>query len=167
MANEGHIIIKTGDKTRKATYRDFYGPLDKGSAKPSFCYPRKKEMLKEEIEKTQKAIDSGFIAKEREMAMKIKLKEKRERLDKLSEQENSAKKLFKENKDAWIARREHLKEEIANNMPTRDAVIKRRVSPHAVLRKEKKEGLEDKKREFVVISRLAEEEPNTAFLQRD
>jgi len=167
MANAGHIIIKDGDKSRKATYRDFYGPLDKGSAKPSFCYPKKKELLREEIEKTQKAIDSGYIAKDREMAMKIKLKEKRERLNKISEQEESAKKLFNSNKDAWMARREALKEEIANGMPTLTDVKKRRVSPHAVLRKEKKEGLEDKKREFMVISKLAGEESNVSFLQRD
>jgi hypothetical protein len=166
MANQGYIIIKDGDKSKRATYRDFYGPLDKGSAKPSFCYPKKKENLKEEISKIKSVLDNGYVSKERVMEMKIKMKEKKERLDKINEQEKEAKKLFEENKDAWMKRREVIGEEIKENTPTKKDVRERRVSPHLVLRKEKT-GLEDKKREYIVISRLAGEESNVSFLQKE
>jgi hypothetical protein len=166
MANAGFIIVKDGDKGRRSTYRDFYGPLDKGSAKPSFCYPKRKEALQEEVEKMQKAIENGYIAKEREMEAKVTLRTKKDRLDKINEQESAARKLYEENKDSWNKRRTTLAEEISESTPKLSDVKKRRVNPFTTLKKEKS-GLEDKKLEYMVISRLAGEESNISFLQRD
>jgi len=166
MANAGYILIKDGDKNKRCDYRAFYGPLDKGSAKPSFCYPTRKQDMKEEIDKMERAIGSGYIQKEREMEAKRKLNEKKKRLEGINEQEAAAKKLFNDNKDAWLKRREALAEELRDSMPSRDAVRKKIVNPFSVLKKEKG-GLEDKKREFIVLSRLAEEESNITYLQRD
>ena len=168
MAHSGFIIIKKdGDeKGHRATYRDFYGPLDKGSAKPSFCYPRRKEALQEEVDKMQKAIDNGYISKEREMESKIQLRTKKKRLDDINAQESAAKKLFEENKDSWMKRRDALAEEITAATPTMADVKKRRVNPFTTLKKEKG-GLEEKKREYIVLSRLAGEESNISFLQRE
>lgn len=168
MANEGYIFVpsKSGKSEVATSYRAFYGPLDKGSAKPSFCYPRRKEALVEEVEKMQKAIDNGYIAKEREMESKIQLRTKKKRLDDINAQEASAKKLFEENKDAWMKRRSELAEEISAATPTLKDVQKRRVNPFTTLKKEKT-GLEEKKREFIVLSRLAGEESNISFLQKE
>jgi hypothetical protein len=166
MANAGYILIKDGDKSKRATYKDFYGPLDKGSAKPSFCYPKRKEELSEEVEKIKKNLDNGYVSKEREMEMKMRLDEKKKRLDALNEQESAAKKLFEENKDKWMERRSSIAEEITAATPTRKDVAKRKVNPFTVLKREKS-GLEEKKREYVILSRLAGEESNTSFLQRD
>jgi hypothetical protein len=162
----GYIIVKDGDKGRRASFRDFYGPLDKGAAKPSFCYPMRKEALKEDIKKMEKALENGYIAPERKMEAQINLKTKKERLDKLNDQESAARKLFEENKDKWMERRTALAGEISESMPSRESVRKRIVNPHSVLKKEKG-GLEDKKKEFIILSRLAEEESNVSFLQKD
>jgi hypothetical protein len=159
MPYAGHIIVKDGDKNRKMTYREFYGPLDKGSAKPSFCYPKRKEALVEEVAKMERVLDSGHIAKEHEMEARVTLKTKKDRLKAIDAQEGEAKKLFKDNKDAWMKRRDE-------SMPTQEAARKRKVNPHKVL-KDEKSGLEDKKKEFIVLSRLAGEDSNVAFLQRE
>lgn len=166
MANTGYIVIKDGDKGRRCSYREFYGELDKGSNKPSFCYPKRKEALKEEIDRMERALDSGYIGKDREMQIKQDLQKRKERIEKINEQEEKAKKLFNENKDAWMKRREALAEEITGSMPSRDNVKKKTINPFSTLKKEKG-GLEEKKREYIVLSRLAEEESNVSFLQKD
>jgi hypothetical protein len=162
----GFIVVKTGAGDKPYNYRDFYGPLDKGAAKPSFCYPSRKQDLQEEIDKGQKVLDSGYISKEKEMEFRVALNTKKKRMDEINAQESDARKLFKENEDLLRKRRETLAKEIAASMPSREAVKKKTVNPHANLKKEKG-GLEDKKREFVILSRLGEEESNTSFLQRD
>lgn len=164
----GYIIIKDKDnKDCRKNYKElFYGPLDKGSSKPSFCYPLRKEALKEEIKKMERALDSGYVPKEREMESRVTLKTRKERMDAINSQEKDAKKIFNENKDVFMKRRSELAEEIKQAMPSRTDVRKRVVNPHSVLKKEKS-GLEDKKKEFIVLSRLAEEESNTTYLQRD
>jgi len=167
MGNAGYIIVKNSEGAgRKATYRDFYGPLDKGSAKPSFCYPKRKESLQEEVEKMQKSLDNGYIAKDREMEAKVQLRTKKKRLDEINAQESDAKKLFNEHKDQWMKRRADIATEISDATPTQTDTKKKRVNPHKVLAMEKS-GLEDKKREYIVLSRLAGEESNTAFLQKE
>jgi hypothetical protein len=165
-ANQGYIIIKDGEKNRRSTYREFYGPLDKGSAKPSFCYPKRKEALKEEVAKMERVLDQGHIAKEHEMKARVTLKTKKDRLKAIETQEGEAAKLFTDNKDSWMKRREALKEEIRESMPTQEAARKRKVNPHKVL-KDEKAGLEDKKREYIVLSRLAGEDSNVSFLQKE
>ena len=169
MAHERNIIIqnKSGKSSREITYRTFYGPLDKGSSKPSFCYPKRKEALQEEVDKMQKAIDNGHISPERAMEAKINLNTKKKRLDDINAQEAVSRKKFEDNKDEWMVRRKELAEEIAALMPTEKEVQKRRVNPHLNLQREKAGGLEEKKREFMVISRLAGEDSNIANLQRE
>lgn len=166
MANSGFIIVKDGDKGRRATYKDFFGPLDKGAARPSFCYPKRKEDLAEEIKSMERAIDSGYVSPDKKMAVQIDLKTRKKRLDDLNQQESDARKLFNENKDKWLERRSALAEEIAAATPTRSEKKKKVVNPHRVLMQEKN-GLGEKKKEYIIISRLAGEESNTAFLQRD
>lgn len=165
-ANSGYIIVKGESGGKRATYRDFYGSLDKGAAKPSFCYPKRIEALKEDISKMERALDFGQIPKEREMETKVTLRTKQARLDKINEEGSAARTLFEENKDGWMKRRESLREEISESIPTREAVSKRMVNPHSTLQKEKG-GLEAKKKEFIVLSRLAGEESNISYLQKD
>jgi hypothetical protein len=162
----GYILVKDGDKGHRVSYKDFYGPLDKGAAKPSFCYPKRKEALKEEVEKMERVLDQGHIAKEHEMEARVKLKTKKDRLKAIDAQEGEAKKLFKDHKDDWMKRRDVLAEEIRESMPTQEAARKRRVNPHKVL-KDEKAGLEDKKKEYIVLSRLAGEDSNVSFLQKE
>jgi len=168
MASAGFYFIVKGEdgRERRVSYRDFYGPMDKGSAKPSFCYPQHKQDMIEDIQKMEKVLENDYIASERRMEVKIRLRERKERLKSINEQEKTAEKLFNEHKDKWIERRKKLAEEISKTMPSRDAVKKKIVNPFSVLKKEKS-GLEEKKREYIILSRLAGEESNVSFLQRD
>lgn len=163
-ANAGFVFIK--GKEKPYSYRDFYGPLDKGSAKPSFCYPSRKQDLKEEIEKSEKILDSGYISKDKEMEFRVNLNTKKKRMDEINAQEADARSVFEENKDMLMKRRKELAKDISAAMPSRDAVKKKTVNPHKILKMEKS-GLEEKKREFVILSRLADEEANISFLQTD
>jgi hypothetical protein len=167
----GYIIIKGGGADKQNDkpqgIKAFYGPLDKGSAKPSFCYPAQKEALKEEVRQMEKAISNGFVAETRVLKVKQDLKMKQERLDKLNEQESTAKKLFKANEDSCMKRREELKEMISQGIPTSRDVEKRRVNPHRIATDEKVKGLGKLKTEFQILSHLAGEESNTKFLQRE
>ena len=166
MAHEGYIMVKNGEKSRRATYRDFYGELDKGAAKPSFCYPGRKTELEDEIGSMKRAIENGHVSPDKKMSVEVDLRKREERLDKLNGQESAARTLFNENKDKWLERRTTLAEEIAEATPTRADKKKGIVNPHRVLMAEKG-GLQDKKTEFIVLSRLAGEESNVGFLQKD
>jgi hypothetical protein len=171
MAHSGYIIIKGGtaesQKDKPQGIKAFYGPLDKGSVKPSFCYPAQKEALREEIKGMEKALKDGYVAETRVLKVKQDLRTKQERLDKITEQEANAQKLFKDNKDACLKRRDELKEQIANALPTTKDVDKRRVNPHRIFADEKQKGLGKLKTEYQILSHLADEESNTKFLQRD
>lgn len=166
MAYSGYIVVKDGDKGRRASYKDFFGPLDKGAARPSFCYPKRKENLEETVKSMERAIASGYVTEDKRMGLEIELRKRKEHLDKLNEQESAAKKLFDENKDKWLERRTKLAEEISNATPTRSDKKKRVVNPHRILQKEKS-GLQEMKTEYIVLSRLAGEESNVSFLQKD
>jgi hypothetical protein len=163
--NAGYVIVK--GKEKPYNYRDFYGPLDKGSAKPSFCYPSRKQDLKEEVEKAEKLLDSGYISKDKEMEFRVNLNMKKKRMDDINAQEADAKSMFEENKDMLMKRRKELGKDISAAMPSRDAVKKKLVNPHKILKMEKQGGMEDKKREYIILSRLADEEANVSFLQSD
>ncbi len=170
MASPGYIIIKgsgDGEKSKPQGIKAFYGPLDKGSAKPSFCYPAQKEALREEVRQMEKALSDGYVAETRVLKVKQDLKVRKERLDKLNEQEANANKLFKENKDACMKRRDELKEIISQGLPTTKDVEKRRVNPHRLFEQEKKKGFGQLKTEFQILSHLADEESNVRHLQRD
>jgi hypothetical protein len=173
MAHAGYIIIKGGGadseqaRNKPRGYRAFYGPLDKGSAKPSFCYPDMKRALQEEISGMEKSLKDGYVAETRVMKVKEDLRKKRERLSGILEQEENAHKLFKENKDACMKRRDEIAPLIAAGLPSAKDVEKGRVNPHRILADEKAKGLGELKREYQVLSHLAGEESNTSFLQRD
>jgi hypothetical protein len=170
MANEGYIIIKSktdGRVNEKVSYKKFYGPLDKGSAKPSFCYPGAKAALKEEIDSMNRSLERGYVDKEREMVVRSELKTKEKRLSDMNGHESEAKKLFKENEAEWVKRREVLAEEISAGMPSQTDVAKKRANPHRILQNEKGKGLDEKKREYQVLSHLMGEDSNTGILQRD
>ena len=170
MSNAAYILIKgsgEGDKVQKGDFRKFYGPLDKGSAKPSFCYPKQKETLREEIRQMERALKDGYVAETRVMKVKQDLRLRKERLDKINEQEADAMKLVKDNKDAIVKRRTELSEVIAQGIPTAKDVEKRRVNSQRIADNEKKKGLGKLKLEYQILSHALEEESNTAFLQRD
>ena len=182
MANEGHIIIKkSGEQVapQKGRYgtSQFYRSIDKGSSKPAFCYPRRAQTLKEELKTMEKNLDMGHITPERKMAYRQKMKQLESRVGEIDESFDNAKKIIESNKDGWKTRRDNLAEKISDLTPTRDDELKRRVNPHAVLRREKQgergdAPLEKMKREFTVISRAFQaagefEEANHSFLQKD
>lgn len=168
MANAGYIVVKgDGDKVRKQGVEAFFGPHDKGSAKPSFCYPKQKEDLKRKIDSMEKSLSDGYVAENRRMAMRLDIKKHKERLDAIECHEADVKTLVKNNKDALVERRNQLAEEIANRMPTAKAVEKHKVNPFRIYNEEKKGGLGEKKREFQIISHALGEESNTHFLQKD
>jgi hypothetical protein len=168
-SNAGYIIIKKGegDKHEKGGIQSFFGPLDKGSSKPSFCYPNLKDNLKEEIRSMERSLKDGYVAETRVLKVKNDLRIKKERLDKLDEQESNAKKLFRENKDACMKRRDELKEIISEALPTSKDVEKRRYNAKKIFEAEKTKGLGNLKKEYQILSHLAEEESNTRFLQKD
>jgi hypothetical protein len=166
--NSGYIIVKSkdSDKVQKLGFRAFFGPQDKGSAKPSFCYPRAKDSLKEDIHSIESALENGYYAPNKKLSLQADLRTKKKKLDAINEQEVNAKRLFDDNKDACMKRRTELQEEIRESMPTEKEVKKRHVNPYRNLEKEQR-GLKEKKLEYVVLSHLAGEESNTSFLQRE
>lgn len=166
MAYAGYIVVKDGEKGRRVSYRDFFGPLDKGAARPSFCYPTRKKELEETVRNMERAIASGYVTEDKRVGLEVELRKRKEHLDKLNDQESAARKLFEENKDKWLERRTKLADEITNATPTRSDKKKRIVNPHRVLQREKS-GLQEMKTEYIIISRLAGEESNTSFLQKD
>jgi len=163
MANAGHIIVKNSDKK---SYKQFFSAIDKGSAKPSFCYPSRRRDLEEEVKSMERAIDMGSVSGERRMQFENVLKTKKDRLETIHQAHEDAKKVMEQDKDYWAKRRDELATKIADKTPTRKDVKDRRVNPHTVLKREKS-GLGEMKTEYQVISRLMEEESNVGFLQKD
>jgi hypothetical protein len=157
---------KSPGRVHPEDYHVFFGPLDKGAAKPAFCYPERTRILKEEVRKMERNIEMGYISPERKLAYESRLKARRERLDAINENAANAHKIVTDNPDYWAKRRRELGKEIRAAMPSRKDVEKRRVNPHRVAKMEK-EGLGEKKREYIIISRALGEESNTSFLQRD
>ena len=175
MANDGHIIVKKS-KGRFGTGQ-FFNPVDKGSAKPAFCYPRRAQGLREELSQMERALKEGQVDPERKMAYELKAKQIRERMVEIDDSFKNAKTIIDKDPDAWKTRRDNLGNEIEERTPSRDDVRKRRVNPHAILRQEKqgsgdKKPLEQLKREYTIISRAFQargdfEEANHSFLQKD
>jgi len=150
------------------SYRRFYDDkgVDKGASKPIFCYPERKKRFEEETTSMRKLLESGNINAEHKMSYELRIKEREKRLESMNSAEENARKVFDEDKDYWVDRRKKLAEEITGTMPSRDDIRKRRVNPHKIIRQEKS-GFEDKKKEYIVISRLMGEDSNVSFLQRD
>lgn len=150
----------------KSFRKAFYGELDKGAAKPTFCHPKRKQDMEEEVKKMKRVLDGGDISSEHKMSFELRLKEREGRLDKINESEERSRKNFEEDKDYWVKRRNELKETIRDAMPSRTDVKERRVNPHKVIKDEKEGGLGQVKTEFIVLSRLMGEDSNVSFLQR-
>jgi hypothetical protein len=180
MANAGHIIIKKDKETkREGRYGmgQFFNPVDKGSAKPAFCYPRRTAGLREELSQMERVLKEGQVDPERKMAFELKAKQISDRMEEIDDSFKNAKDIIDKDPDAWKTRRDNIAGEISDRMPTRDDVHKRRVNPHAVLRQDKEGGsgnrpLEELKREYTIISRAFQargdfEEANHSFLQKD
>ena len=176
MANEGHIFIKGSKKSAPTGMagmkKTFFMPVDRGSARPAFCYPKHREFMSDEVNSMQKALDNGMVAPDRRMQVEHDLIKHRERLDQINESWDNAEKVIKANPDYWAARREQLASEISDAVPSRKDVKERRVNPHKNLNLEKQGGLEEKKNEFRIISRAMQAagmdaESNVAFLQKE
>jgi len=181
-ANAGHIIVKGGsEKPRQSQGRysmsQFFHPVDKGSSKPAFCYPRRAQGLKEELSQMERNIKEDRVDPERRMGYELKAKQIKERVSLIDDSFKNAQEIIDKNPDAWKTRRENLATEIRERTPTRNDKEKRRVNPHGVLRDEKigsgdQRPLEDVKREYTIISRAFQargdyEEANHSFLQKD
>ena len=175
MANNGHIIIKKN--SGKYTTSQFFRPIDKGSSKPAFCFPRRGDALREEHASMKRNLNRDMVSPERKMVYEQKMNQLGKRVSEIEASSQAAKKIINADKDGWAARREELANAIAEQTPTRDDVRKRKVNPHAVLRREK-EGekgsspLEEIKRDYTIISRAFQsageyEEANHSFLQKD
>jgi len=180
VANEGHIIVKKGKEERQQNIygmKQFFNPIDKGAAKPAFCYPRRAQGLREEAVTMKRNLDSGMVSAEQKMSYELKLKKINERVSLIDESFENAKQIIDKDPDRWKNRRETLAEEIKERTPSRDQKQKRRVNPHSILRDEKVGGngkiaLEKLKREYTIISRAFQargdyEESNHSFLQKD
>jgi len=183
MANEGHIIIKGGsEKPRQNNSgrwgtNQFFTPVDKGSAKPAFCYPRRTQGLKEELAQMERNIRDGNVDPQQKMSYDLKAKKIRERVSMIDQSFEKAKEIIDKAPDAWKTRLQTLSAEIAERTPSREDKRKRRVNPHGVLREEKvgsqgKRPLEEIKREYTVIARAFQargdyEESNHSFLEKD
>jgi len=148
-------------------YKVFYHDVDKGASKPSFCYPKQKENLSEDVRNLENMLDGGFVPSEKRLYFKQKMELKKKRLEKINESEQESRKTFERNKDKWMARRAELAEKIKEGTPSKQDYKDNRVSPWDVVRREKQQGLGEMKKEFIVLSRLAEEPSDIRFLQRE
>ena len=174
-ANDGHILVKKSGG-RYGTSQ-FFKPVDKGSARPAFCYPKRAENLKEDLRKMEKTLEMGYVTPERKMAFELKTKEVRNRVAQIDESFDNAKKIIETSKDGWKTRLDNLGEEISKMTPTRKDVKDRRVNPHTVLRREKKgdkgsRPLEHIKRDYTIIARALQAsgedvESDHSYLQKD
>ncbi len=162
---EGLPETKTG-RVVKEDYLMFWGPHDKGASKPSFCYPDRERILREDVRKMERNLTMGYISADRKLVFESKLKAKKDRLDGLDANTERVQGVVNGNKDAWAKRRDELAKEIRSAMPSRKDVEKRRVNPHRVAKAEMG-GLGAIKKEYIVISRALGEESNVSFLQRD
>ena len=180
MANEGHIIVKNNDRRTNAgrySTKQFFGGLDKGSAKPAFCYPRRAEAKREELATMEKNVNKNMISPDRRMIYEQNMKKLADRVAEIDGSFEGAKKIIEKDKDAWATRRANLAAKIAEGTPTRKQERDRSINPHAVLRREKigekgEAPLEQMKRDYTIISRAMQasgdyEEANHSFLKKD
>jgi len=145
----------------------FYGEVDKGSDKPAFCKPEHKRIFDEETASLKKSLKSGLVAPHRVMIQEQNLKQREERGAQLQESEDRSRKIIAEDPDGWKRRRDECAEKIKRGMPSRKEVKDRTINPFMNLRREKQEGLQATKKEFMIISRAMGEPANVSFLQRD
>ena len=173
MAHEGHVIIKkSGLDGRKINPARFFRPIDKGSNKPAFCYPRHRDALKEEVDSMQRKLDGGYVDSERRMVFEYQLDKKKKRLSEIQDSFDNRDSIINENKDDWVKYRQALAEEIAGRTPTKQDERQGRINPHRRLKDEKygidgKPSLDGLKRQYQIVSKALDMESNTGFLQRE
>ena len=157
--------------------KQFFRPVDKGSSKPAFCYPRRADALKEEHASMKRNLNRDMVSPERRMIYEQKMNQLGKRVEEIDASFKGASDIIKKDKDGWKSRRDDLAAKIRDKTPTRDDVRKRKVNPHAVLRREKigengDPSLEEMKRDYTTISKAFQaygewEEANHSFLQKD
>lgn len=164
MANEGHIHVKKGRPKdyRKALYD---AELDNGANKPSWTYTGRIKAMKDRLGSMEKSQSEGWVPPEERARYDHNYKREKERLEKILESKEKADKWFEENKDYAAQRREELAEHIKEGMHSKTDGMGKKVNPHTVLKREKG-GLEEAKREFMVLSKGLGEESNITFLQK-
>jgi hypothetical protein len=106
MANEGHIIVKSGsEKPRQNSgrwgSRQFFRDVDKGSSRPAFCYPRRAEGLKEELHQMERNIKEHRVDPERAMGYELKAKKIKERVELFDESFENSKSIIDKAPDSW------------------------------------------------------------------
>lgn len=164
MANEGHIFVKGKGKTN---VRNFFMPVDKGSNKPAFCYPKRIDALREEVKTMRKNLENNNLTGDRVVSYRQKVEAREKRLAEIEASRTNADELVKTSGKELEERRAYLAEFISENTYTREDEAKGRVNPFRNLKKEKEEGLEAAKKEYIIISRALGEESNVSFLQKD
>jgi hypothetical protein len=177
LANEKFIHVPNKKSSGRYGTSQFFKEIDKGSAKPAFCYPRRTQALKEEHASMKRNLDRDMVSPERRMAYEQKMNQLGKRVGEIDASFEAAKEIIEKSKDGWKTRRDNLAQKIADQTPTRDDERKKKVNPHAILRREKQgergeEPLEKSKRDYTIISRAFQasgeyEEANHSFLQRD
>ena len=161
------MVTKAKENGNPKDVRRFYTDVDKGSDKPAFCKTQHMKFFKEETDGLRTALKTGMVEPTRRMKQERDLKKREAREQQHDGSMERAKKIIAEDPDGWRKRRSELAEKIADGMPSRKDVRLRRVNPHMNLRREKKEGLGEMKKEYIIISRAMGEESNTSFLQKD
>ena len=153
-------------RVTKEDHKMFWGPLDKDANKPSFCYPDRERVLRDEVKEMEQSLAMGYVSQDRQLGFEVKLKAKKDRLDGLDANTQRVRSMVNGNKDAWAERRKDIAKQIAAGMPSRKDVEKRRVNPHRIAKAEMG-GLGALKKEYIIISRALGEESNVSLLQRD
>ncbi len=180
------ITSKTKDKAERSRkcdeFKKFYGRHDQTARVPSFCHPISIERMREERRSLIRTLEEVPM----DMLTRSKIKQElnlcETRLNELDEDNNTARKEFKDDADRWAGRRERLGNVISEVMPTRKQERDGRVNPYTVLLWEKgtdanhriedpdtkeKRSLEEMKIEYQVLSGLTGNEPDVSFLQKD
>lgn len=165
MAYAGNIIVKKGRENAIDLNR-FFAPVDKGSMKPAWTKERLVADMGEEVKGMEKNLKEGFVDAQHRAAYQQKLKERKQRYEDILLSHADAKKYYKENKETVHKRIEELKGIISESMPTLTDAMKGKANPFKIAKQEK-EGLQELKREFQILAKIAGEESNIAFLQKD
>ena len=156
----------------RTTYPTFYGTHDKGSKFPAWTSPKRVEELSDQAKAYKEALDKNQVSSDMRPQVENKYKMISERLGSIVNSWDETQKFVNENEDKLNKRRKELAKEIGDLTPPRQMEKEHRVNPHTVLRREKEPDekgltLDDKKSEYILISRALGEESNVGFLQKE
>ena len=153
------ILIKGENRN----WKDFFGPVSKGSAKPAFTSPSRVDGIKAERDHLKKQLDSGLIHPSRRMEIEERLTHYNERVDKFRDEKDAAKELYMQDRDHWDTREKDLRKEIEDSIPPAKMIEKKKVNPHVIFKAEQG-GLKEKKLEWQTIRSLQEEDTDLTYL---